>query len=234
MKNLRQNLIVAAILLAFVGACSFNDQGGKDLANSGSGTGGSLARFTVAGDYLYTVDDNSLNVFNITNNEKPAFKDKKYLGFGAETIFPKGDNLFIGTNTGMFIYDISNAGNPDLLSFFEHVMACDPVVADGHFAYVTLNSNRQTCWRWTNELQVINLSDLTNPYLLRAYEMVGPQGLAINKDSLWVCDAGLKLYDVSDKLNIKLLYHNPSIQARDVIVNNGLLLVIGEDGFIPI
>ncbi len=220
-------LLVAATLL--LGACEFNDSDAS--GDSSSGVGGSLARFTVAGDYLYTVDENSLNVFDLSNPEKPVFRNEKELGFGAETIFPKGENLFIGTQTGMYIYDISNAGNPTKLSFFEHVMACDPVVADDSYAYVTLNSNNQRCWRWVNELQVIDISDLKNPVLKKNYQMIGPLGLAVKNDSLWVCDAGLKLFDISDKMNIKELYHNTSIPAHDVIVNGGLLIAIAEDGF---
>ena len=131
----------------------------------------------------------------------------------------------------MYIYDISNAGNPKQLSYFEHVMACDPVVADDNFAYVTLNSNNQRCWRWTNELQIIDISDMSNPTLIKNYQMEGPQGLGIKNDSLWICDNGIKLYDVSDKENITLLYHNSTIPAHDIIINQNLLLTIGEDGF---
>ncbi len=231
MKKIVGKISIVLALAAMIMSCSYSDSDVNSDSYNDSGTGGSLARFTVAGDYLYTVDENSLNVFNITNSEQPAFVNEKNLGFGAETIFPKGENLFIGTSTGMFIYDISNRRNPSQLSYFEHVMACDPVVADDDFAYVTLNSNNQRCWRWTNELQIIDISDVSNPTLKKTYQMDGPQGLGIKNDSLWVCDNGLKLYDVSDKENIQLLYQNNTIQVRDVILNKNLLMTIGDDGF---
>ena len=82
-----------------------------------------------------------------------------------ETIFPLGDKLFLGTSTGMYIYGISTAGTPRQISFYEHVIACDPVVSDGEYAYVTLNASREECWRSVNELQIIDLQNIERPQL---------------------------------------------------------------------
>ena len=39
---------------------------------SGTGIGGSMARFTIVGDYLYTVDSWDLNTFDISDQEPAA------------------------------------------------------------------------------------------------------------------------------------------------------------------
>src|SRR5690349_16406055 len=39
-----------------------------------TGQGGSLARFTIVGDYLYTVDHANLKVFEITDPTQPVLK----------------------------------------------------------------------------------------------------------------------------------------------------------------
>ena len=61
--------------------------------------------------------------------------------------------------------------------------------------------------------------------------MEAPGGLAIKNDTLWVCDNGIKILDVSDKNNIKQLFHFNNINAYDVILDEDRALVIGESGF---
>ena len=75
---------------------------------SGTGIGGSMARFTIVGDYLYTVDSWDLNTFDISDQINPEFKSKVGLGWGVETIFPYDNRLFIGAQNGMHIYNLEN------------------------------------------------------------------------------------------------------------------------------
>lgn len=230
MKDKAQNIFIAAILVTLL-AISCEKSSDNAAALNEAGTGGSLARFTIANNHLYTVDMNTLKVFSLDDLGNPEPKDEKYLGFGVETIFPRGNTLFLGTRTGMYIFDISQSGSPQELSFYSHVFACDPVVADQDFAYVTLNSSNIGCPRNTDELQIINIQDLQNPKLEKSYDMNAPLGLSINNDTLYVCDNGIKVLDVSDVQNIKQLHHFSDIQANDVIYNDGILMVIGDEGF---
>jgi hypothetical protein len=199
---------------------------------SGEGTGGSTARFTIAGNNLYTVDHYSLKIFNIEDPQHPQFIVSRPVGFGIETIFPLHKNLYLGTSTGMYIYDIDSPENPQKISYFEHVISCDPVVSDGKYAYVTLSSGNQRCRRGTNELQIIDLQNLKSPALVKQYPLTQPRGLAIRNDTLWICDNGLKGFDVSNKQDIKLLFNFSDISAYDVILNNHLILITGETGFV--
>ena len=43
--------------------------------NGGTGTGGSTARFTIVGNYLYTVDKQNLKVFSLSNLADPVLKN---------------------------------------------------------------------------------------------------------------------------------------------------------------
>ena len=43
-----------------------------------------------------------------------------YPGWNIETMFLSGDNMFLGTTTGMIIYDISNPLVPTSQNFFNH------------------------------------------------------------------------------------------------------------------
>jgi hypothetical protein len=231
-KKSRQKGWLSGILIFYLlSGCQYGSDSGSDFS-SGEGTGGSMARFTITANHLYIVDHTSLKVFNLNNAQQPEFLVTRNIGFDIETIFPVNQNLFLGTSTGMYIYDIKTPENPKKVSFYEHVYSCDPVVSDGKYAYVTLSSANQRCWRATNELQIIDLQNLQSPSLLAQYTMTQPRGLAIRNDTLWVCDQGLKIFDVRNKKQIKLLYHFQNILAYDIILKNKLALVSGETGFV--
>lgn len=212
--------------------------GNDDIAFDGSkgntsptGKGGSMARFTIYDKYLYSVDLTSLQLFDITTPSNPKVWSKVSIGWEIETIFPFKDKLFIGSTTGMFIYDVSNPSNPKQLGQFSHARGCDPVVADDNYAYVTLRTGTR-CFGNLNQLDVLDISDLTNPILLRTYPMQEPAGLGLDNDVLFLCDgpAGLKVYDVSNPKEIELLDWHSDIKTFDVIPLGTSLLMIGEDG----
>lgn len=221
MKN-QIYLIVFSILL--ISACATEDS----AVPSRGGKGGSMARFTVSGDYLYTVDNSNLNLFNISNSQHPVMEKAISVGWGIETIYPYKNYLFMGSQTGMFIYNNTDPANPQFISNYQHIFSCDPVVVNDSFAYVTLRSG-STCRTGTNRLEVIDIKDLSNPQLLATYSMTNPYGLGIDQNTLFVCDDGLKVYDTSDPLNLKLK-RKFNINAYDVIPDNGRLSVIGSDG----
>ena len=224
--------------LSNVAATAFTTTNG--LPQSGAelpvGVGGSLARFTIYTDFLYAVTDRELLVFDITDVTHPLTSSRINIGWQIETIYPMTDKLFIGSQAGMFIYDLANPRSPSFLSEFQHVRSCDPVVVDGElkYAYVTLRSGN-LCPGDNNTLNVIDISELTRPNLVQTYPMFNPFGLGIRDQTLFICDgsAGLKVFDVSDvfKITSNQLAQFDDINALDVIPLNNLLLLIGEDGF---
>jgi hypothetical protein len=204
----------------------------KFVANN-SGIGGSMARFTIYDHYLYTVSDNDLQVFDITTPTEPQTGNKINLGWGIETIFPYKDKLFIGSTTGMHIYNNSNPEKPEYMSRFEHARACDPVVVEGDYAYVTLRSGN-ACAGFVNQLDVINIQNLNAPTLVKSYPMQNPHGLGIDDGTLFLCEGefGLKTFDAQDPLKISenQLQHFKEKHAFDVIPLGNVLLMIGDDG----
>lgn len=201
-----------------------------DFANPDqSGQGGSMARFAITNNTLYTIDQQKISIFDISEAENPTLRGFKDVGFGIETIFPKGNNLFIGSQVGMYIYDISQEDNPIFLSVYEHILSCDPVVADDQYAYVTQRSG--TWCGQQNILDIVNIENLSDPILVRSYPMDHPKGLGIQGDVLFLCDdVHLKVFDVSDRESI-FLKQEFDLEAFDVIPYNNLLMVTAEEGF---
>jgi hypothetical protein len=210
----------------------YNSAGGNS-GKTNSGTGGSLARFTVYENYLYAVDNYMLRLFNITESADPKPEKEIYVGWNIETLFPYNQMLFLGSTTGMYIYSLTDPSNPEYISTFWHASSCDPVVVEGNYAYVTLRAGN-LCGDNLSQLNVIDISDIQSPALLKEYPMEEPYGLGIDDNILFICDgdAGLKIYDASDPLVIdqnKIAQYG-DINAWDVIPLGGVLILIGTDG----
>ena len=195
------------------------------------GVGGSMARFTIAKERLYTVGITDLNVFNIANSQNPVQTAHKDIGWNIETIYPFMDNLFIGSQAGMFIYNIMNADNPLQTGQFSHVQSCDPVIADSKYAYVTLRSGT-ACQGFNNQLEILQLNNIVNPSLLKVYPLKNPHGLSKDGNTLFICDCadGLKVFNAADVVNLKLVNQISGIETYDVIAHNSIALVVASDG----
>lgn len=242
---------VVAVMLAamFVPGCS-SVSDANTAANIGapgsSSKGGSMARFTINGDYLYTVNERQLTVLSLADPAKPVDVEEIYVGTDIETIFSLGDLLFIGSQGAMYIYDVSHPEFPERLSVTSHLRSCDPVVAADTLAFVTLNSSLGSwCGQSRDVLQVYDISDLENPVIIDQVDLSSPRGLAVDIDQriVFVCDNGLKAYDFTDPRDLGGLYTTAAvagvgrIDAYDCIVlkadenyDKDRLLVIGADG----
>lgn len=198
------------------------------------GVGGSMARFTISSKVLYAVDEYYLRLFDLSEPTQPEDAGSHYIGWDIETIFPYKKNLYIGSSTGMYIYDIKDPLNPSFVSSYMHVSSCDPVVVEGRYAYVTLRSGTE-CQGFTDQLDVVDLANLSNPKLIKSYDMYNPHGLGVDDGTLFICDGdeGLKIYDASDPLHItdNMISHFEDINTFDIIPINGVAMMIGADGF---
>jgi len=203
------------------------------ISGSGTGFGGSMARFGIKENVLYIVNSNNLKVFDITSRTKPYNMGDFYPGWNIETMFLTGNYMFLGTTTGMVILDISNPLIPATKTFFNHARSCDPVIVDDTLAYVTLRSGT-TCGGSVNCLDVVNIKKINSPSVVATFAMTNPHGLGKKGDLLFVCDgdAGLKVFDAYDPKTVgnRLIYTYANINTYDVIPVGDLLVMVGDDG----
>lgn len=233
MKTFLIPLFFTLIMVCFIG-CSAEKS--ADVSPSGqTGTGGSMARFAIVGDALYCVLPDKLQVYDISMPSNPVAQNTVLLNVGLETIFPYKNNLFIGANDGMYIFDNQQPQSPVLLSRYTHVQSCDPVVVQGNYAYVTLRGGI-TCRRFTlqSSLDVVDIVDLKKPQLVHTQNMQSPYGLGVDGNQLFVCegDNGLKIFDISTPTQPKLQHTLADVKSFDVIPLNKVLLVTGDGGFL--
>jgi hypothetical protein len=200
----------------------------------GTGVGGSMARFMLNEEYLYVIAIPSrLKTVDVVSASQMSIIDSVDVPRNMETLFRLGENLFVGTTTGLLIFDLVNPRKPNQISSYDHITACDPVVVDGQYAYVTLRTGTM-CTNGQNLLEVIDISSVTSPFLVKSYPMFNPHGLGIDGNLLFVCDgaAGLKIYDKTDPLGIitHQVAHYPDFDTYDVIPLNDILMLVGEGG----
>jgi hypothetical protein len=199
------------------------------------GIAGSMARFAITQNHLYTLNGDNLKPYSIINPIFPEPKTEIELGWGIETLFPHNNNLFIGSQRGMHIYNLDVPSEPKFVSTYEHITSCDPVVVSENIAYVTLRSGTN-CRNGVNELHLIDISDLKNPTLINKEAMTNPHGLGVDSKysskTLFVCDgdAGLKVLDVTNPLNVQKIGADSTINGYDVIAHQDILMMIGKNG----
>ncbi len=222
---MRNNAICFVIVLMSILSCS------KDASPAGNvGQGGSLARFSIIGNNLYVISGPNLKTFSLTDPLNPALMDEQRVAFDIETLFPLGEFLLIGGQSGMHIFSRDAAGRPEYISAYQHVQACDPVVANDTVAFVTLRSVEGCRFTETNQLEVLDIRDKRNPQLIKAYtDFENPAGLALDGNLLFICDLenGFFMLDVSKPSDVKILHHIKGVNVHDAIARNGLLLLVG-------
>jgi len=211
-----------------------------NTTSGSSGTGGSLARFIITPDllYLYALNNTSINIINISTETNPVLSSVLYAGWNIETLFIyNSTTLFIGSQTGLYIYDITNSAAPVQQSLFTHFRGCDPVVVANNYAFVTINNNFGPCGGNVNELQIINVTNLYAPALVSTLTMNDPHGLAFDttQNLLFICDGinGLLVYNTwftTSGVNLGLADIYSPMNPHDLILFNKIAYVVAADG----
>ena len=201
-----------------------SDAGGQ------TGTGGSLARFNITGEYLYVVDSFRIFSFQISDLDNPQLRGEVLVGANVETIFSDGDYLYIGSPVGMFIYGLSNPGDPNFLSSVTHITGCDPVVVQGDYAFVTVRGGNW-CGQPDSLLDVVDITDRSNPFIVKSEVMNEPYGLGVKGNRLYVSDGsfGFAVYDITNPVEANRIITYNDLEIYDVIPMEQWMIMIGNN-----
>jgi len=200
-------------------------------SNSSNGINGSMSRFTLYNNNLYTVNENQMTIFDLTGETPKKATESMYIGWNVETIFSYKDNMFMGTPTGLIIYSVTDPLKPVYQSSVSHVFGCDPVVVDNDLAYVTVHSGNN-CGQNANDLFIVDVKDVKNPKQVATFGMTSPKGLGVDDGKLFLCDNGLKIFSITTpaQLYLKSLKNIEGMLGYDLIAYNNTLMMIAEDG----
>ena len=219
-----------AVVVAILISCEKSSD--SKSANS-TGVGGSLAKFTIVGNYIYAVSSHYLYAVDISDPAKPVNVGQSTLNFDMETIYPYKNRLFIGSRTGLYIYSIDKPAQPTLIGEAKHGRSCDPVVANNSVSYSTLKGN-SVCGPATSGLYVYNVKNLNQPELKKTIPINEPIGLGMADSALYVCCAneGLKVYSIKDAYSPIEKKTIPGYHFIDIIPYNDILICWVSDGII--
>lgn len=211
----------------------FTADGGSGNAIQSQGISGSITKMTLIDNYIYIMEQNQLIPIDISNPLAPKNTTKVSIWRTVETLFAAQNHIFMGTTTGMLIYETSTPNSPTERSVINHVDACDPVVVQDDYAYVTVRSGTR-CGGEINQLDIIDITNLDSPILKESFEFTNPHGLGIDGTNLFICDgsAGLKVLDATNPLTCgdQSISTFSDIQATDIIPFNNTAIVIGDHG----
>jgi hypothetical protein len=221
---MKKNIIIILFVAVLINSCEKESASGA----AATGAGGSTARFTIAGNYLYVVNNTSLKAFDISNTAAaPVLKSTTNVGINIETIFPYQDKLFIGSSSAMHIFSLTNPEKPTKLAQADYIirMSCDPVVAKDSTVYATLNASGR-CGGGLSQLVVYDIKDITRPVLKTTRSLMAPYGLGISDSALYVCDgtAGLQVYNTRNTFSPQLLRTINGETFFDVIPYGNILI----------
>ena len=220
--------ILACLNVVFLGC--------QDSATADVGTAGSLARFTINGDYLYAIDRSHIEAIDISTPSEPKSVHSISVSWNIETLFSYQNYIYVGARDGMYIYEQQANGTLDLTNLNLHSVSCDPVVVSNDLAFVTLRS-RAGCNRQLDQTNSLNIYDVSNPEQsnkIYTKELYAPAGLAVDNNLLFICDtdAGLKIFDINQTANsvdISLKETVKSLHCNDVIASQNTLYIRTEN-----
>lgn len=234
---MKKLLLVLIFIPFFFLSCDSNL--GSDIGSSDSGNSlnGSYASILPVKSFVYAINRTELVTFKKTEKGLDRI-DTQDVGFGVENIYYYLDNLFIGSESGMYIFSIEENGVPKRQNHQPYGAAdtpwngpCDPVIVHDDIAYVTLSSTIEgRCSRTNiNELRLYDVQNINAPRLLSVTQMVKPKGLGIKGQYLFVCEDtnGLTVVDVSNSAQPTILKKIQGFTAYDLIVNEDKLAVVG-------
>ena len=226
-----KQLLITLLTIYSLFTLSCTKDSGSNAGSSGSsqtGQNGSLSRFVIVNNYLYTISNDALSAYNISNASTPVYKSIVRVGFSIQTLFAYQDKLFIGSNTDMFIYSLANPEVPTKVATVAYfVRGNDPVVALDTVAYSTVRN------QFGGVLNCFNIKNINQPVIVNSLPMINPYGLGIKNTALYVCeaDSGIKVFNIANAyapLLSKTLRFNET--AYDVIVTGNILVCYIKSG----
>lgn len=230
--NLKKIYVLLIVCLVTVIACEKAGSPDGAMDSPQTGKGGSLARFTINGNYLYMVDMHEITVLDISDPARPLKMSEVFAGFDIETIFSYNDKLYLGSSNGMYIFSLSDPTQPVKEGEIMHFRACDPVVSNDSVSYVTLRSGGGSCGSTKDVLKVYNVKNPKNIIEVKEVTMRSPFGLGLNDNILYICEGsnGMVVFDVTNAYEPVKLSEIKDDTFYDVIPYGDVLIAFIEKG----
>lgn len=250
----RLSYICGVLTMAVLGVrCGTEDEGAKHShikaisanCHKADGVPGTRARFEIDGSNLYVIgggetdvgyvrpDFDRAQIFDITDPGDPKATGSVTFGVDVETLIIQDSELFVGSCKGLEIYDNADRTSPKLVSTITAALGCHPTVVRGSTVFVSVQrSDNDRCEASTSQVTVYDISDASAPKPLAAHPMQAPGQLAIDGDTLFLCDgdAGLKVLNAGDPVSLPVLEQREGTKCTSVFTDGSKLVATDAAG----
>ncbi|GAB1540755.1 hypothetical protein NUACC21_34240 [Scytonema sp. NUACC21] len=167
-------------------------------------TSGYAIGIAVRGNYAYVADGaGGLQIIDISDLSNPVTKGKTATAGAWDVAVDEQYAYVANFDTGFLeIYDVSNPDNPSPVgSYNTGSNRAYDVFVEGNYAYVTGYKPDLSASEYDKELQILDISDRTNPTLVGSYNLDGyGLGVTVVNGYAYVAakEAGLQILDISD------------------------------------
>ncbi len=200
-------------------------------------SGGNLARFTIIGNYLCVVNGGALKVYNIQDPANPVHIGDVGPGATILSLRTFKDSLLVigiltnaSSSYSLNLYSFKNTPSIQLTGSLTSSQAEDPFTYKNNDILTTSrNGPGPSYYVPYSQLCVYDIKNLYRPDYTIHQNIYTPLDLSADGNNLFVCDSGLKVFDITDLSKIAMKKHF-NIEAQNVLSNSSNLTILGTTG----
>ena len=164
------------------------------VSGGGSSTNvGGLTHIEVRGNLAYIINNDGLNIWDVTNTNNPFFLGSISMDPYPKDLYVVGHYAYVSHSSyGLKIYDVQDPTSPVLVGTYDTYSAAVTSVIKDNIAYVTYSGDG---------LLMIDISNLEYPVLIGQYENTSyTYDLRLRDNLVYLAcwEDGFKIIDVSD------------------------------------
>ncbi|MEA3228372.1 MAG: hypothetical protein U9P38_04785 [Campylobacterota bacterium] len=180
-------------------------EGGESSSSldSTSGISGSKTKFKISGDYIYTVNGDTISILDIADASNPIPITRNTIPHHIDTIAMYENYLYVGSSNQIYVYDKTDPTNLEDPIMFNDAQSCNPIAVANGLAYVLFNIDSTCGFSSRSKLDVIDIRDISSPKLIKTEPMWSPTAVGIDNNKLFVCEGtkGIKVFDINQTEN---------------------------------
>ena len=223
-----------AILIFSVEGCLFSDTPHHPsivpIIDSLNKSSASSERFTVVGSYLCVASNSTIKFYDIQNPALPMHLKDVDMGTNVLSLRTYKDSLLIeGDQNGLGLYKII-ASVPIQKGIFSASQYYDPLSFNSDYIFLLQERGAYLSNHYPDFLNIFQVNNISIPKINYQNNLRFPKDLTNDSNTnLFVCDSGLKVFDITDISNINLKKHF-NIEANNITAYNDNLFILGNTG----
>ncbi|MCK9447691.1 MAG: hypothetical protein M0Q41_01810 [Bacteroidales bacterium] len=189
--------------------------------------------FGMHANQIYVICNNALGVYSVDNHYNLKGKNEVVTNEMLYTLYINDNKLFLGSRSGMSIYNINETNSPVFMNRTNQINSCSPLTFKETLIYAGAGTS-DICHTTGNRLDIFDITNIQNISLLASFSMEGISALETDDENLFICvgKEGLKVFNRTSPIELEkyLIAELKDIAALRAMRFDDILLVVGMDG----